>query len=194
MSYMRVTVAARRSLRVAGLSVPSDIRFMQVGVTLLLSLVAFVLALHIPPFMAAGADLSDSGQRDYARNIWQETQTSLALVALVLPWLVYGLLWHGAAWGRRILLAVATAAVVVTTWLALLSAQSYAALPRQVTGVVDRIQGRTVSIRGAGSYYLVLSDSELRSAQSWLHPGANVMLWVSPRGHAGSVDPEAIGD
>lgn len=153
-----------------------------------------VLALHVPPFMASGADLTDSGQRDYARNIWQETQTSLALVAIVLPWLVYGLLWHGAAWGRRVLLGVATAGAITVTWLAVLSAQSYAALPRQVTGVVDRLQGRTIWLRGGGSYHLVLSDFELNSAQPWLRPGTSVFMWVSPRGHAGSVSPAEIGN
>jgi Na+/H+ antiporter NhaD/arsenite permease-like protein len=173
---------------------PEDIRFLRVAITLIVSLAALVLALHVPPFMAPGADLADSSQRDYAQNIWQETQTSLALVALVLPWLVYGLLWQGAAWGRRILIGVATAAVVLTTWFALLSAQSYTALPREVRGVVNRIDGRTITLRGDGSYLLVLSDSELSAAQSWLRPGTEVMMWVSPRGHAGSVSPAAIGD
>jgi ABC-type tungstate transport system substrate-binding protein len=173
---------------------PDDIRFLRVAITLIVSLAALVLALHVPPFMAPGADLADSSQRDYARNIWQETQTSLALVAVVLPWLVYGLLWQGAAWGRRILIGVATAAVVLTTWFALLSAQSYTALPREVRGVVNRVDGRAISLSGDGSYLLVLSDSELNAAQSWLRPGTEVMMWVSPRGHAGSVSPAAIGD
>jgi len=173
---------------------PEEVRFLRVAVTLIISLVAMVLALHVPPFMAAGADLADSAQRDYAQNIWQETQTSLALVAIVLPWLVYGLMWQGAPWGRRILVGLATAGVVLTTWLALLSAQSYAALPRSVTGVVDRVDGRVITLRGDGTYLLVLSDTELKSAQSWLHRGTNVMMWVSPRAHAGSVSPAAIGD
>ena len=107
---------------------------------------------------------------------------------------MYALLWQGAAWGRRILLAVATIGVVLTTWFALLSAQSYAALPHQVNGVVDRIQGRTVWLAGEGSYYIVLSDSEMLNAQAWLRPGASVSMWVSPRGHAGAVNPAGIGD
>ena len=189
---MIVTVAARSQALVRRL--PADIRLIQVGGTLAVSLVLLVVALHLPPFMSAGADLSDSAQRDYARNIWQETQTSLALVAIVLPWMVYGLLWSGAPWGRRVLLALATAGVVFTTWLALQSAQSYAALPRQISGVVERVEGRTLTLRGGGSYYLVLSDYEMRSAQGWLHPGSNVSLWVSTRGHAGSVSPSGFGD
>ncbi len=176
----------RRSLRING-RLLSDVRFGRVVLTLVVSMTLLLLALRIPPFMTAGADLADSRQRDYATNIWQETQTSLALVAIVLPWLVYGLLWRGAAWGRRILLATATAGVLVTTWFTLSSAETYAALPRQVTGVVDRLQGRVLSLRGDGTYYLVLSDGELNADRSWLRPGTSVMLWVSPRGHAGSV-------
>ena len=184
-----MTVAAQRSLRIAGRVVPADVRLGRVALTLGVSVALVVLALHMPPFMASGADLSDSGQRGYARNIWQETQTSLALVAIVLPWLVYGLLWQGAAWGRRLLVAVATAGVVVSTWFVVLSVQSYAALPRQVIGVVDRVEGRTVWLRDGTGYYLVLSEPELQTAQPWLRAGGSVVMWVSPRGHVGAVAP-----
>src|ERR1700731_3224457 len=184
---MMVTAAVRRSLRLNTRMLPDHVRFGRVFLTLVTSIALFLLALHVPPFMAPGADMTDSAQRDYASNIWQETQTSLALVAIVLPWLVYALLWQGEPWGRRILLAVAIVGVVVTTWFALLSAQSYAALPKQATGVVDRVDGRVIALRGGGSYYLVLSDHELTAARSWLRAGASVELWVSPRGHAGAV-------
>jgi ABC-type tungstate transport system substrate-binding protein len=190
---MVVNAAVRRSLRISRRLMPADVRLGQVAVTLVVSIALFLLALHVPAFMAAGADMSDSAQRDYAANVWREVQTSLALVAIVLPWLVYALLWQGAPWGRRLLLVVATAGVVLTTWFAILSAQSYAALPKQVTGVVDRVQGRIIALRGDGSYYLVLSDRELDAARSWLRPGADIMLWVSPRGHAGSVSSVTIG-
>jgi ABC-type tungstate transport system substrate-binding protein len=166
---------------------PDDVRFGRVVLTLVVSIALFLLALHVPAFMAPGADMTDSAQRDYAANIWQETQTSLAMVAVVLPWLVYALLWQGAPWGRRILLAIATAGVIVTTWFALLSAQSYAALPQQIVGLVDRVQGRVIALRGGANYYLVVSDEELNADRSWLRPGASVELWVSPRGHAGAV-------
>ena len=157
------------------------------ALTLVVSIALFLVALHVPAFMTSGADMTDSTQREYAANIWQESQTSLALVAIVLPWLLYALLWQGAPWGRRILLAIATTGVVVTTWFAVLSAQSYTALPKQVVGVVERVQGRVIALRGDGTYYLVLSDSQLSAAHSWLRPGASVELWVSPRGHAGAV-------
>jgi hypothetical protein len=68
------------------------------------------------------------------------------------------------------------------------SAQSYTALPREVIGTVDRIQGRVITLRGDGTYYLVLSDGELRAASSWVRPGAYVRMWVSPRGHAGAMN------
>jgi ABC-type tungstate transport system substrate-binding protein len=190
---MVVTAGVRRSLRISGRLVPADVRLGQVAVTLVVSIALFVLALHVPSFMAAGADMTDSAQRDYAANIWQETQTSLALVAIVLPWLVYALLWQGAPWGRRILLAIATAGVVLTTWFALLSAQSYAALPQQVSGVVDRVEGRVIALRDGASYYLVLSDRELNTDRSWLRAGASVTLWISPRGHVGSVSALGTG-
>src|SRR4030081_1779741 len=127
---MIVTAAVRRSLRINGRSLPEDVRLGRVLVTLVVSIAVFLLALHVPAFMTPGADLTDLVQRDYAANIWQESQTSLALVALVLPWLLYALLWQGAPWGRRILLAIATAGVLVTTWFAGGSAQSYTAVPR----------------------------------------------------------------
>ena len=166
---------------------PDDVRFGRVVLTLVVSIALVLLALHVPAFMAPGADMTDSAQRDYAANIWEETQTSLAMVAVVLPWLVYALLWQGAPWGRRILLVIATAGVIVTTWFAVLSAQSYAALPKQVIGVVDRVEGRAIGLRGGANYYLVVSDKELNADRSWLGPGASVELWVSPRGHAGAV-------
>ena len=163
------------------------------ALTLALSIGLLALALHVPSFLPSGADLTDSGQRAYARNIWQESQTSLALVAIVLPWLVYGLLWQGAPWGRRILLVLATVGVVGTTWLALLSAQSYSALPRQVPGVVEHVQGRTIWLQDGANYYLVLSDAELRSAQPWLRSGTPITLWISPRGHVGSIAEDELG-
>jgi hypothetical protein len=188
-----VTIGVRQSLRVAGRVVPADVRAGRVAITLVLSVGFILLLLHVPPFMAAGADLTDRGQRTYATNIWQETQTSLALIAVALPWLIYALLWQGAAWGRRVLLLVATAGVVVSTWLALLSIQSYAALPRPVSGLVDHVQGRALVLQGGRAFYLVVSDADLRSAASWLHAGTTVTMWVSPRGHAGWITAEPGG-
>jgi hypothetical protein len=189
---MIVTAAVRRSLRINGRWLPEDVRLGRVVVTLVLSIAFFLLALHVPAFMTPGADLTDRAQRDYAANIWQESQTSLALVALVLPWLLYALLWQGVPWGRRILLAIATAGVLVTTWFAGVSAQSYTALPRQVVGVVDRVQSRIIALRGGATYYLVVSDREFDADRVWLRAGVTVSLWVSPRGHAGAVSAMGV--
>jgi hypothetical protein len=189
---MVVTIAVLRSLRISGRSLPADVRFGRVAFTLVVSIALFLLALHVPAYITPGADMTDRAQRDYAANIWQESQTSLALVALVLPWLLYALLWQGAPWGRRILLAIATAGVLVTTWFAGVSAQSYTALPRQVVGVVDRVQGRIIALRGGPTYYLVVSDREFDADRVWLRAGVTVSLWVSPRGHAGAVSAMGV--
>lgn len=58
-----------------------DVRTGRVALTLVVSVALLGLALHVPPFIPAGADLADGRQRDYAANIWQEMQTSLALLA-----------------------------------------------------------------------------------------------------------------
>ena len=48
---------------------PDDIRFGRVVLTLVVSIGLVLLALHVPAFMAPGADMTDSAQRDYAANI-----------------------------------------------------------------------------------------------------------------------------
>src|SRR2546423_13288733 len=83
-SCMVVTAAVRRSLRISGRLVPADVRLGQVAVTLVVSIALFLLALHVPAFMAAGADMTDSAQRDYAANIWHDAQTRLALGTILL--------------------------------------------------------------------------------------------------------------
>lgn len=153
--------------------------------TLLLTVGMVVGATRLGPLVAAGADFGDPTQRSYAVNIWQETQTSLALLAIFLPWLVYGLLFNGSRWGGLILLAAAAAGTVGGTWLTLVSLESYAALPRLVTGVVAKIDGRQLSLAGGRGVYLVISDAELADDGPWLKAGVPVTLWVSPRGHAG---------
>src|SRR6202162_5949319 len=99
---MMVTAAVRRSLRLSTRMLPDDVRFGRVVLTLVVSIALFLLALYVPALMAPRAEITDSAQRDYATNIWQETQTSLAMVAIVLPWLVYALLSQGTPWGRRV--------------------------------------------------------------------------------------------
>jgi hypothetical protein len=171
-----------------------DIRLAPIGLTLLLTAGLIVGATHLGALVPAGADLGDPTQRSYAVNIWQETQTSLALLAIFLPWLVYGLLFRGSRWGGGILLAVAVVGTVAGSWLTSLSLQSYAALPRLVSGVVAHVDGRQLSLTGGPSLYLVISDSELAAASPWLKPGTPVTMWVSPRGHAGYVGRAVSSD
>jgi hypothetical protein len=170
------------------------IRLAPVAVTLLISVVLIVGAVRLSPLVTAGADLSDPSQRSYALNIWQETQTSLALLAVFLPWLVYGLLMRGSRWGGVILLALAAIGTVAGTWLTSLSLQNYAALPRLVEGSVARVDGRQLSLTAGPAVYLVISDAQLAADEPWLKRGASVTLWVSPRGHAGYVGRAAGSD
>jgi hypothetical protein len=161
------------------------IRLGRVAVTLLLTAGLIMGATRLGALVPAGADLGDPTQRSYALNIWQEAQTSLALLAIFLPWLVYALLFKGSRWGGGILLVVAAVGTMAGTWLTSLSLQSYAALPRLVTGVVASVDGRQLSLSGGAAVYLVIADPELAAATPWLKPGVPVTLWVSPRGHAG---------
>src|SRR2546430_15100544 len=102
-----VTLAARRSLRAVGTRIDlRDVRLRRVVLTLAISIGLLALALHVPSFLPAGADLTNSSQRAYAGNIWQETQNSLALREILLPWLGHAVLWDGTAWGRRTFLLV----------------------------------------------------------------------------------------
>jgi hypothetical protein len=172
------------------LRLPRDIRAGHVVSTLALSAGLIVVALHLGPVMAAGADLADAGQRLYAANLWQEVQVSMAVIALFLPWLSYGLLWRGAPWGSRILIAVAAAGTLVGSGITVVSVESYAALPRAVTGVISRIDGRSVWLQSPpAGYYLVLSDSQLARSRALLRAGNAVTLWVSPRGQVADVEP-----
>jgi hypothetical protein len=171
-----------------------EIRVGRVAMTLLLTIGLIVGATRLGAVVPTGADLGDPTQRSYALNIWRETQTSLALLAVFLPWLVYGLLFKGSRWGGGILLVVAAAGTIAGSWLTSLSLQGYAALPRLVTGTVARVDGRQLSLAGGTGLYLVISDAELTAAEPWLKPGAPVTLWVSPRGHAGYVGRAASSD
>lgn len=162
--------------------------------TLVLTVALIAGALRLGPFTTAGADPADPTQRIFAANLWQEVQTSLALVAIFLPWLLYGLLFKGSPLGGGILVGVAALGTVGATWLTLISLAGYAAVPRAVAGVVDTVGGRALSLRGGPTVYLVVSDAQLTAARPWLRPGAAVVLWVSPREQAGYVGPAPPGD
>jgi hypothetical protein len=177
-----------------GGSTPTGIRTGLVAATLVLTAGLIAGALQLGPFIAAGADTHDPTQRIYAANVWQEVQTSLALLAVFLPWLMYGLLFKGSAWGGRILVLVGALGTIGGTWLTVVALAGYAALPRDVSGVVGRIDARALSLRGGPAVYLVVSDAQLAAARSWLKPGASVTMWVSPRGQAGFIGPAAATD
>ena len=184
-SYTVVTLTATLARLKPRIQVRPEIRVAQVAITLLLSAGLVLGATRFGAMVPAGADLADPTQRSYAANIWQETQTSLALLAIFLPWLLYGVLFKGSRWGTCILLAVAAIGTIGGTWLTSLSLESYGALPRQVTGVVAKVDGRQLTLSGGSGVYLVIPDAELTAARAWLKPGTSVTLWVSPRGHAG---------
>jgi hypothetical protein len=183
--YSVVTMTATLSALKPRILTRPEIRLGPVVVTLVLTVGLIVAATRLGAVVPAGADLADPTQRSYAQNIWQETQTSLALLAVFLPWLVYGLVFRGSRWGGVILLAVATLGTLAGTWLTDLSLQSYAGLPRLITGVVARVDGRQLSLTDGPAAYLVISDAQLAAARPWLKVGTPVTLWVSPRGHAG---------
>ncbi len=149
-------------------------------------------ALHIPTWLPAGADLADPAQRLYAENLWAQVQVSLVFIGCFLPWLIYALLWKGAARGALILGGVAVAGTALATFVTVVTVGTYAALPSLVGGVVSRREGRIIQLAGAGkSYYLVLSDRQLVSSSPWLKRGVRVVMWVSPRSQVGAIEPDS---
>jgi hypothetical protein len=152
-------------------------------------------SINVPPFLPAGADLTSTAQRLYAANLWAQVQVSLVLTCCFLPWLTYALLWRGAPRGAGILTGVALAGTLLATGVTVVTLGTYAALPAQVSGVVSRLDGRSVQLAGEGkSYHLALSDGQMASASSWLKRGAPILMWVSPRGQVGAIESTATGD
>ena len=166
-----------------------QLRLWSVGLTLAASVGLAVAAAHLPAVIPSGANLRDPDQVIYARNIWQESQTSLVVLALFIPWLVYGLLLRGAPWGRLAVLALAGAGAALGLWMTAHSLGLYAAKPEYVAGVVTRVDGRqiTLAARPPRTFYLVVSEAELRAAQIWDRPGNAVGMWVAPNGQAGFI-------
>ncbi|TMD06097.1 MAG: hypothetical protein E6J01_07290 [Chloroflexi bacterium] len=166
-----------------------QLRLWSVGLTLAASVGLAVAAAHLPPVISSGANLRDPDQVIYARNIWQESQTSLVVLALFIPWLGYGLLLRGAPWGRLAVLVLAGAGAALGLWMTAHSLGLYAAKPEYVAGVVTRVDGRqiTLAARPPRTFYLVVSEAELRAAQIWDRPGNAVGMWVAPNGQAGFI-------
>ncbi|HSO92863.1 MAG TPA: hypothetical protein VLS53_00145 [Candidatus Dormibacteraeota bacterium] len=170
----------------------------RVGRVLIFTALTAVLvagAIHVPPFLSAGADLASRAQRLYAGNLWAQVQVSLALTGCFVPWLVYALIWRGVARGAAILAGVSAAGSLLATVMMVVTLGTYAALPAQISGVVSRLEGRSVQLAGQRkTYYLALSDGQMASASAWLKRGAPVLMWVSPRGQIGAIEPTPIGD
>jgi hypothetical protein len=146
-------------------------------------------AAHLPAFLPSGADFRNPDEVVYARNIWQQSQTSLVVLALFIPWLIYGLVMRGARWGRAAVLVLAGAGLLLGLWMAGHSLTLYRAQPMYVSGLVTRIEGRQITLdRGpTRSFYLVVSDTELQAVEEWVRPGVPVALWVAPNGQAGFI-------
>jgi hypothetical protein len=163
------------------------VRFLAVTVTLAASIILALIALQLPPFVPAGANLSEPAQADYAANIWPESQVSLLMLALFLPWLIYAVIQRGSLAGRIVVFALGLAGVSVSTWAVTVSLESYMARPQAVSGFVVGIDGRNVTLDCGvrSTYHLAISDRQFEFAQSWLRRGAPVLLYVSPRGQAG---------
>jgi hypothetical protein len=166
-----------------------QLRLWSVGLTLAGSVGLAVAAAHLPAVIPSGANLRDPDQVMYARNIWQESQTSLLVLALFIPWVGYGLLLRGAPWGRLGVLLLAGVGVGLGVWMTIHSVSLYTASPQYVMGVVTRVDGRqiTLAARPPQTFYLVVSEAELRAAQSWVRPGNAVGMWVAPNGQAGFI-------
>lgn len=164
-----------------------QLRLWSVGLTLAGSVGLAVAAAHLPALIPSGANLRDPDQVIYASNIWQESQTSLVVLALFLPWLGYGLVRGGAGWGRAAVLAVAGLGILLGIWMTWHSLALYRAQPQLVSGPVARVEGRTITLdrRPPPTYYLVVSEAELQAARVWLRPGVWVAMWVAPNGQAG---------
>jgi hypothetical protein len=172
-----------------------QLRLWSVAVTLAASVGLAVAAAHLPAVVSTGANLRDPDQVIYARNIWQESQTSLVVLALFIPWLGYGLLLRGAPWGRLAVLVLAGVGAALGLWMTGHSLGLYAVKPEYVVGVVTRVDGRqlTLAARPPRTFYLVVSEAELRAAQAWVRPGNAVGLWVAPNGQAGFIGQPSGG-
>ena len=188
-SYTVVALPATAEAPTLAWQFSQQVRPIPIVATVAASGLMMLGAMHLPPFMAAGADLADPLQRVYATNLWGQVQVSLLVISGFLPWLIYALAWKGAARGALLLGMVALVGTGLGTWITLVTVDTYAGLPRPVTGTISRLEGRTLSLAGpSATYYLALSDSEMAAAAPSLKVGRSVLLWVSPRGQVGAVE------
>jgi hypothetical protein len=154
------------------------------GIAVACSLAAGLAVAHLPSFVAAGANLSDPAQADYARNLWASTAIARAAVAALCPLVAYGLLPPHIVGARKVSLAISLVGLCIALGFAVDGLNAYGKPPVPVNGAVTSFQGREISQCGFPSHHLLISDSELRQARTWVNPGAAVLLYLTPNGDA----------
>jgi hypothetical protein len=80
--------------------------------TVVASVALALIAANSPPFVPAGANLTVPSQSVFAHNIWPKAETSLAVLAVFLPWLIYAVVRQGRLPGRVLILVIAAVGVV----------------------------------------------------------------------------------
>lgn len=152
------------------------------------SLVLAIAADLLPPFVPSGANFSDATQADYARNVWQSTRPWLALVAAIIPVIVYAV-WRLVTIRRASVLVVSVFSIFIAGGVAMGRVDAYRQPPTPVNGKVTNFRDREISQCGFPSHHLIISDSELRAAENWVKPGVAVVLYLTPTGDAAFLGP-----
>lgn len=109
------------------------------------SIAAAILAAHIPPLVASGANLTDPAQADYARNFWAHTAPAVAAVGAICPLVVMSAVWPPVAGHINALLALCILGFVTASVLALEGLRAYRQPTIPVNGKVTSFQGREIS-------------------------------------------------
>jgi hypothetical protein len=160
------------------------------ALTVAVSVATAVLAVHLPPFVVSGANLSDPAQADYASNLWSHTTPVLAAVAAIFPVLVIFAIWPPIMTGhRRAVLVVCILGLCTASLFALEGLNAYGQAPIPVNGKVTSFHDREISQCGFPSHHLVISYSDLRQTQTWVKPGVAVLLYLTPTGDAAYLGP-----
>jgi hypothetical protein len=160
------------------------------GLAVAACVIAGFLAAHLRPFVTSGANLSDPAQADYAQNLWSSTIPSLVAVAFICPLVAFGLLPPLRLGARQVLLAVSVATLCIASLFAINALNAYRQQPVAINGPVLSFQGRDIVLCGFEiHHHLSVSDQQLRQAQGWVKPGAEVLLYVTASGDAAYIGP-----